>query len=137
MNLFKKLTQHSPLDDEKAQSLEAQKRSDMIMQRGGPQSLEDYLLLFPGACPKCGYREVVDCLRQWGGNVHGEPAIISESWRECTRCHHRGDITTSHRYVSREDAENVDSSIAKTHNRVASPYLTQEQSGAIPELPLA
>ncbi len=108
-----------------------------IMQRGGPQSLEDYLFLFPGACPECGYRQVVDCKRQVGISMHGEPALETKSWRECTRCHHRGDISVERTSAQWKELDALDSPLTETPCRVTSPYLAQEQSDAIPEFPLA
>src|SRR3954467_1081368 len=32
----------------------------IIMERGGPRSLDEYLAIFPGACPVCGSRTIAE-----------------------------------------------------------------------------
>jgi hypothetical protein len=133
MNFFKRLTQRILFGDEKAQRL------DMIMQRGDLQSLEDYLFLFPGACPECGYRQVVDCEEKgYVSHRHGLPVISMQTWCECTRCHHRWDRSKKEWYASLVEEEEMEDDWPRkeTPRRITSPYLPRKQSDAIPEFPL-
>jgi hypothetical protein len=133
MNFFTKLTQRIAFGNEKVQRLA------IIMQRA-PQTLEDYLFLFPEACPKCGYRNVIDYEEsEYLGYRHGMPVISVKTGCECARCQHRWNTFGQEHYASPAEEEliNNGSSLPSktTPRRIYSPYLSRKQSEAIPELP--
>lgn len=92
-----------------------------ILGHGGPQTLAEYLAVFPAACQMCGSRD------KWHYFVEGEayPPNWLDSpdvslWR-CARCGHGDAFSAAAAEVSAE--------------RVASPYLTSQQADAIPDWP--
>lgn len=89
-----------------------------IMGRGGPKSLSEYLVIFPGACKKCGSRE-------FEIEIYDYPDSYSET-RYCKRCN---PISNGEKHLGGSWAPTY------RHRRVYSPYLSREQSAAIPDFP--
>jgi hypothetical protein len=134
MSFLRKLTQRIFFGNEKAQRL------NVIMQRGGPQSLEDYLFLFPEACPKCGSREIVDYEEsEYLGHRHKLPVILVKTGRACARCKHDWNTSEYQRSGSAKDEDDINNnSLPKTWTprRVYSPYLSRKESESISDLAL-
>ena len=40
------------------QGIADRRKARAILEKGGPKTLQEYLLFFPDACPKCGFREI-------------------------------------------------------------------------------
>jgi hypothetical protein len=63
--------------------------AERIMQSGGPQSLREYLHLFPNACPHCGWRrDITQELKrtELPPNYRGRVYFDSEITYRCGRC---------------------------------------------------
>jgi ATP-dependent Clp protease adaptor protein ClpS len=95
-------------------------RTQRILIQGGPQSLEEYLEIFPDACPRCGGRHIYESLTPQRSFI--TPLLRNRkpkrSW-VCTRCGHNN---LPHKPVQ-----------PLQHLRfVPSPYLSAEQAQAIP-----
>ncbi len=101
-----------------------QKKARQIILRGGKLSFEDYLFLYPDACPKCGSRELI----QYESNVtnfYTFEWIIDYSGFRCSsklckKCNY---------LIVGENKKNIDIGYCVKKNiKVDSPYLPKEQS---------
>jgi hypothetical protein len=116
---------------------ERREKAQSIGSSGGPKSLEDYLFLFPDACPKCGSRN----LSQWnwieGSTHYADPhdiyevglATSSHSRVICKRC--KQVLSTS----SSTGGDLIQDDAEEQTLRVSSPYLSKELSDSIPDFP--
>ncbi|AFZ18869.1 ATP-dependent Clp protease adaptor ClpS [Allocoleopsis franciscana] len=98
-------------------------RTRRILAQGSPQTLEEYLEIFPDACPRCGGRHIYESLTPRRSFI--TPLLRNRkpkrSW-VCTRCGHSN--------LSQKPVKPL-----QNLRFVPSPYLSAEQSLAIPEWP--
>jgi ATP-dependent Clp protease adaptor protein ClpS len=97
-----------------------------ILDQGGPQSLREYLLVFPEACPQCGARTRYEGLAHTAaatGQVPLTPLLdrIERVWL-CSRC----GFGTEPALLDHP---------TRIERRIISPYLAPEQTETIPEPP--
>ena len=97
-------------------------RAQRIIAQGGPQSLQEYLELFPEACSQCGGQTLYE-------SAETSPSFLSQLLRRkplrtwvCTRCGANNFAINPIKPLKRL-------------RRVNSPYLPSEQSAAIAEPP--
>ena len=105
------------------------KKANKIIIQGGPNSFEDYLILFPNACPKCGSRDLVRT--EWD-----DIKVVSVDWFiECseTRCYKEVCKMCHFRIRGVNPNRPSMKNFNKKNIRIKSPFLTEEQSETIPE----
>jgi hypothetical protein len=99
-----------------------------IVQRGGPQTLDEVRLLFPDACWKCGFRSFsyhYSCTWQGDLSANNNPDERRVSECICLRC---GSLTPVDPYKFEPDTETF---------CARSPFLSIEEQEAIGEFPFA
>lgn len=98
-------------------------RAQRILAQGGPQTLAEYLEIFPDACPRCGGRNLYESLALRRSFL--TPLLRNRrpkrSW-VCTRCGHNN--------LSPKPVEPL-----QNLRWVTSPYLSAEATQSIPEWP--
>lgn len=120
--------------------LARREKAQLIVSSGGPTSLEDYLFLFPDACPKCGSRNLSRTDGAGTSANYADPHDVYEvgltvnpySIVACKRCTHVLSESYSPSYVGGDET----SSYHKVQDvRVNSPYLAKEVADGIPDFP--
>ncbi|WP_448571171.1 ATP-dependent Clp protease adaptor ClpS [Trichothermofontia sp.] len=114
-----------PLAQSKQTWRQRRDRAQRILAQGGPQTLAEYLEIFPDACPRCGGRNLYESLTPRRSFItpllrHRKP---KRSW-VCTRCGHNN--------LSQKPVQPV-----RNLRLVTSPCLSVEAAQAIPEWPWA
>ena len=96
-----------------------------IIERGGPESFDEYMIIFPDVCHHCGSRDLI-CTHWEGSFIDGAIGVVRESgtYTKCARCGH-------HIEGELDGWGSFDSSKVRVH----SPYLTEEQSNDISDFP--
>ena len=89
------------------------RKVDTILKRGGPQTREEYLFLFPKACHTCGSRDLIR--ETWDSYWESEDYPKKRSHVYCLHLFHQ---------------TFQDSTLTK--QRVYSPFLSSEESDSIP-----
>jgi ATP-dependent Clp protease adaptor protein ClpS len=117
---------------------ENKREAELILSSGGPQSLEDYLFLFPEACPKCGSRDLHRlCWTETFSTRYADPQdtygnvsyTYSRSVKCCKRC----------KYIVSDNSSISESLMTPLYEeqgiRTGSPMLSKEVSDSIPDFP--
>jgi predicted nucleic-acid-binding Zn-ribbon protein len=120
--------------------LARREKAQLIVSSGGPTSLEDYLFLFPDACPKCGSRNLSRTDGAGTSANYADPHDVYEigltvnpySIVACRRCNHVLSESYSPSYVGGDETSNYQE---VQDVRVNSPYLSKEVADKIPEFP--
>ena len=106
-------------------------KAQRIIDRGGPNSLKEFLVLFPDACPSCGgcrLRKVVTC--ECGG-----------VWYKYV-CEHCGSIVRRHCYATSSYPDGLYVCFVEARRKIKregkfievnSPYLTEEEAATLPK----
>lgn len=112
-----------PLAQSRQRWQQRRDRTQRILTQGSPQSLAEYLEIFPDACPRCGGRHLYESLAIRRSLI--TPLLRNRkpkrSW-VCTRCGHN-------------NFANKPVQPLQNLRLVTSPYLSAEAAQAIPEWP--
>lgn len=105
-------------------------RAWLVLRRGGPKTLSQYLRLFPAACRQCGYRELTEL--DWFDRFSGD----SGRYWICNRCYCATGKISWEAYpngFNRDARKAAVESGEGVHVTVVSPYITEDEASSIPD----